>query len=126
MGRTYQFECLLCHYRTQVVGGAASGVHCEVQTVTCRNCRELFDVCTRLRRRESLGPKWADKFLGFNQQEIPPVVLASSSTQLGWQTFPLACPVQPQHFVETWQDPGRCPRCGSFMEKNGFPFRAWD
>jgi hypothetical protein len=126
VGRIYLFECSLCHYRTKVAGGATIGIHCEVQTVACRDCRELFDVFTRIRQRESVGPKWADKFLGFNQAEIPPVVLLGAATNLGWQTFPLACPVNAQHFVEPWQDPGRCPRCGNFMEKNGFPFRSWD
>ena len=50
VGRTYQFECPYCQYRAKVSGGADSGVHCEVQTVVCRDCRELIDVFTKVRR----------------------------------------------------------------------------
>jgi len=137
VGRTYIFECPHCLYRTQVSGGADAGLHCAVQTVVCRDCRELFDVLTRIRRRAGAPPKPA-KFPGFERQEIPPVILretpapakrfklAPKPAPLIWQDLPLACPAWPKHFVEPWQDPGRCPRCGSFMEKNGLPFRLWD
>ena len=66
--------------------------------------------------------------------EIPPVVLRNGSFHtlntpvrpLVWQEFKLACPANAKHFVEAWQDPGRCPRCGNFMEKSGWPFRVWE
>lgn len=126
MGRTYHFECLVCHYRARISGGADSGVHCEVQTVVCRDCRELMDVFTKVRRHADASS--AIKFPGFFRPEIPPVVLRDGSTagRLVWQKFSLGCPVSAKHFVETWNDPGRCPRCGNFMEKNGVPFRRWD
>jgi hypothetical protein len=74
------------------------------------------------------------KFPGFYRPEIPPVVLRGSSVNpkrgqprpLVWRKFKLACPVEPKHFVEAWNDPGRCPRCGNFLEKSGLPFRLWD
>jgi hypothetical protein len=126
MGRTYQFECPQCHYRARISGGADSGLHCEVQTVVCRDCRELLDVFTKVRRRE--GASEAIKFPAFFRPEIPPVILrdASIKAALVWQKFSPACPVAAKHFVEAWNDPGRCPRCGNFMEKNGLPFRRWD
>ena len=132
VGRTYIFECPLCQYRARVSGGADSGLHCEVQTVVCRDCRQLFDVFTRLRRRADEAE--TVKFPGFFRPEIPPVVLQESSfnpqrseaRRLVWQKFVPACPVDPKHFVEPWKDPGRCPRCGNFLEKNGLPFRLWD
>jgi len=126
MGRTYQFECPVCHYHVKVSGGADSGIHCEVQTVVCRDCRELLDVFTKVRRRANAVEKI--KFPAFFRPEIPPVILFDSSTQrrLVWQTFKLACPVEASHFVEEWNDPGRCPQCGNFMEKNGFPTKNWD
>jgi hypothetical protein len=104
-----------------------SGVHCEVQTVVCRDCRELYDVFTRLRRDELAGAKPA-RFPGFFRPEIPPVILRDGSPgrRFIWQKFRLTCPVEVKHDVESWQDPGRCPRCGNFMEKNGLPFRIWD
>jgi len=126
VGKTHQFECLLCHYRAKVSGGADSGVHCEVQTVVCRDCRELMDVFTKVRRRE--GAEKKIKFPAFFRPEIPPVILRDGSikTPWVWQKFPLACPAGAKHFVEAWNDPGRCPRCGNFMEKNGFPTKIWD
>lgn len=45
---------------------------------------------------------------------------------LVWRDTKLICPVEADHFIEPWNDPGRCPRCGNFMERNGIPFRAWD
>ena len=126
MGRTYLFECPKCQYRAKLSGGADSGIHCEVQTVVCRDCRELRDVFTKVRRRAGAA---GIKFPGFFQPEIPPLMIlpeGSAGRRLTWQKFPLACPVQAKHFVEAWKDPGRCPRCGNFMEKNDFPSRAWD
>ncbi|MEI6075520.1 MAG: hypothetical protein WCS94_08110 [Verrucomicrobiota bacterium] len=133
MGRTYIFECPQCQYRAQVSGGADGGIHCEVQTVICRDCRQLFDVVLRVHRRAG-SPEVSARFPGFSRPEIPPVVLGESSINpspqpfpaLEWQAEPLACPAEPKHFVEPWNDPGRCPRCGNFLEKNGLPFRLWD
>lgn len=126
MGKTYHFECPYCQYRANISGGADSGVHCEVQTVVCRDCRELIDVFIKVRRRADASS--AIKFPGFFRPEIPPVVLLEgpAGARLMWQTFSPACPAGSKHFVEMWNDPGRCPRCGCFMEKNGLPFRLWD
>ena len=122
MGKTYQFECSLCHYRTRISGGTDRGVDCEVQTVICHDCRELFDSFTRVRRQAAPVDSFRPK-----HPEIPPVALPGSTAHSeAWQACQLACPINPKHFVEPWQDPGRCPRCGNFMEKNGFPFRSWD
>lgn len=127
MGRTYNFECPLCHYQAKVSGGADSGVHCEVQTVLCVDCRELLDVFTRLHLEESAVAR-KPKFPGFFRPEVPPVVLADATgmRRLVWHKFKPACPVNIQHKVESWSDPGRCPRCGSYMEKLGIPHRLWD
>lgn len=122
MGKTYVFECSLCHYRAQISGGADSGVDCEVQTVVCQDCRELYDTFTRVRRQAGPAGKFKPKHL-----EIPPVALPGSEAHAaGWHEFKPVCPVDSKHVVEPWKDPGRCPRCGNFMEKNGFPFRTWD
>lgn len=123
MGKTYEFECGLCHYRVKVSGGADSGADCEVQTVVCHECRELFDVFTRVRRQAAPAGKFKPK-----HPEIPPVALPGSAAyqQNEWQKPKPVCPANPQHDVEPWNDPGRCPRCGNFMEKNGFPRRLWD
>jgi hypothetical protein len=68
------------------------------------------------------------KFPGFFRPEIPPVILRDPADRrpLVWESYPLACPVEAKHFVTAWNDPGRCQRCGNFMEKTGAPFRRWD
>jgi hypothetical protein len=132
VGRTYLFECPYCQYRAKISGGADSGLHCQVQTVVCRDCRELFDVFTRVRRRAGAGA--TGRFRGFYRPEIPPPVLVDNSrppaqpkpAPLVWEPRKPACPVDPTHRVEPWKDPGRCPRCGNFVEKSGLPFRLWD
>ena len=43
-----------------------------------------------------------------------------------WVAFKLRCAVSPLHRVRAWNEPGKCPRCGNFMEKNALPFRYWD
>ena len=127
MGRTYHFECPQCQYHAKVSGGADSGVHCEVQTVVCHDCRELLDVFTNLQFDES-APERRPKFPGFFRPEIPPIFLVDSTgkRRLVWQKFEPTCPVNMRHKIEPWHDPGRCPRCGNFMEKGGIPFRQWE
>ena len=126
VGKTYHFECPHCHYRAKVSGGADSGAHCEVQTVVCHDCGELIDVFTKVRRYEGALEKI--KFPAFFRPEIPPVVLRDKikGGRLVWQKCVAACPVNPKHQVDVWNDLGRCPRCRNFMEKNGFPTRIWD
>lgn len=122
MGKTYLFECGLCHYRVKVSGGSDAGVDCDVQTVVCLDCRELFDVFTRVRRRSNP----VGKFQALNP-EIPPAALKGSpARKKDWEKPAPACPMEEKHRVETWRDPGRCPRCGNYLEKNGLPFRVWD
>ncbi|HLP78971.1 MAG TPA: hypothetical protein VK327_18885 [Candidatus Paceibacterota bacterium] len=48
-----------------------------------------------------------------------------ASKNLEWLQFKLGCPVSSGHEVQEWNDPGRCPVCGSFLEKAGVPFRVW-
>jgi len=122
MGKTYLFECGLCHYRVKISGGVDAGLDCDVQTVVCRDCKELFDAFTRVRRQSSPVGKFREAY-----PEIPPAALAGSpARERDWQKPALACPLNPKHVVEAWKDPGRCPRCGNFLEKSGMPFRAWD
>jgi hypothetical protein len=132
VGKTYLFECPQCQYRAHISGGADGGLHCEIQTVICRDCRQLYDVFKRQRRRADAQD--LVRFPGFYRPEIPPTILGDSSVNpspkrpapLVWRQSEPACPVNPEHFVEPWKDPGRCPRCGNFMERNGIAFRVWD
>ena len=133
MGRTYHYHCTQCQYRTGISGGADNGLNCDVQTIICRECRELFDVFTRV-RRETGHKELARNFSALVRPEIPPVILRDSLfapkrtvlRQFEWQKVKLECPVAAKHFVEAWKHPGRCPRCHAFMEQAGLPFRVWE
>ena len=90
MGKTYLYECGLCHYSVRVSGGSAAGVNCETQTVLCRDCRELFDVFRKVRRQSSP----VGKFRAMNP-EIPPAGLAGSpAKERSWEKPELACPME--------------------------------
>src|SRR5712671_4253565 len=49
MGRSFWFECPRCGYRAKVSGRADRGFNFSVQTIFCRDCRELYDAVTRVR-----------------------------------------------------------------------------
>ncbi|MGD1088272.1 MAG: hypothetical protein ABR955_06050 [Verrucomicrobiota bacterium] len=133
MGRTFHYQCSQCPYHARLSGGADSGVNCDVQTIICRECRELFDVFTRVRRVAG-HKEFARNLSAFARPEIPPVILRDSlfapkraePRRFEWQKIKLECPVAAKHFVEAWKYPGRCPRCHAFMEQEGLPFRVWE
>jgi len=146
MGRTFQFECPQCHYRAVVSGGADRGVHCAVQTILCRDCHQLFDVLTRIRQgadhveaspaqTKSARTRLPDGVV------IPPLRLIENSWNdfspgprpavalrpQVWTEVKPACPAADFHRIEFWNEPGRCPRCGNYLEKNSaLPRRLWD
>ena len=53
-------------------------------------------------------------------------VASPALTASFWEDRKIFCPIGKTHRVEPWHDPGRCPRCGNFIEKNGFPWKIWD
>ena len=55
MGRSYWFECPKCGYRAKVSGRADRGLSFFVQTILCRDCRELYDAVIRLRVPDEFG-----------------------------------------------------------------------
>ncbi len=140
MGKTYHFECPHCHYRSRISGGVDEGATCSVQTIVCRDCRELFDVFTRVRRRQQ--PMTTRRTLMNSEIVIPPALLVEqpvrefsekteksptiTPTPTYWEDQELFCPIAKSHRIEPWRDPGRCPRCVNFMEKNGFPWKLWE
>ena len=144
MGRTFHFECPHCLYRAHISGGADSGLNCVIQTIFCHDCRELFDIFLRIRKREAIdngdtGKPAAPSRLLPVRSSIPPAMLLEQPwpefslsqpkrpvRKTFWETVKPACPVSAIHRIEPWHDPGRCPRCGNFLEKNGFPYRRWE
>src|ERR1700690_3849922 len=122
MGRAYLFECSKCGYPARVAGGADDGEHFAVQTIACADCKSLHDVVTRY--KASPGP----------MENPPPITpkFAAVSNRLPprgarpWLKSKPVCPVSPWHRIRIWRQPDKCPRCGTFLEPNGIPFRLWD
>jgi ribosomal protein S27AE len=136
MGRSYLFECPKCGYKASVSGGADEGLEFAVQTTACRDCRRLFDSVMRWRVPDNtlkIPTEFQRLRLRKSQPETPPTLEAALNRlpltgvrKFKWALFKLRCPVSLAHRVNAWNEPGKCPRCGTFMEKNALPFRYWD
>ena len=144
MGKSYWFECSRCGYRARVSGRADRGLLCHVQTIVCRDCKQLYDAVTRLKVTEEvttgmagLGLKgWGlDRGRRVNGRSLkrPPTFQAAvnrltmtGGKKLKWLQFKLECPVSPGHRVEAWNEPDKCPKCGIHLEKNVLPYRIWE
>jgi hypothetical protein len=147
MGRTFQFACPHCQYQARVSGGGDAGINCSVQTIVCLDCRRLFNVFTRLRLRKgekepaSAGMETkSDRNLLPTGANIPPIRLLENPwsffapgrrspnppKERHWAELKPVCPVAGFHRIKIWKDPGRCPRCGNHLEKNGLPYRLWE
>jgi hypothetical protein len=137
MGRSYLYECPKCSYRTHVSGGADHGQRFHVQTVLCRDCRKLHDAVIRVKvprtieSRRTFGsspgaPRNAKALAAPPFDEVLNRLALSGAKSLKWLHFKPRCPVSAIHNVQVWNDPGRCPRCGTYLEKSALPFRIWD
>ncbi|HXT11334.1 MAG TPA: hypothetical protein VN873_07205 [Candidatus Angelobacter sp.] len=132
MGRSYFFECSKCGYNATVSGGADAGYEFAVQTAACRDCRVLFDSVVRWRVPDN-GLKFISDFHRLRRRaeaEAPPTFEAALARlpplgirKFKWVQFKLRCAVSRAHRVNAWNEPGKCPRCGNFMDKNALPFR---
>ena len=140
MGRSYWFECSRCGYRAKVAGRADRGLNFAVQTILCRDCKQLYDAVTRLRIADS----FRERNLGFDLQyqkrrakQTAPSSPPAFDTVLNrlpfkgiqhfrWLRFKPQCPVSSYHRVQEWNAPDKCPRCGVYMEQNAVPYRLWD
>jgi hypothetical protein len=137
MGRSYWFECSKCGYRAKVSGKVDRGLNFFVQTIVCRDCKELYDAVTRVKVVAEGAGKPELRSLGSSKPwgsgRNPPTfqVALNRLTVMGgrhfkWIQYPLQCPVMSFHRVHPWTDPDKCPRCGIYLEKNTLPFRTWD
>jgi len=140
MGRSYWFECPKCGYRAKVSGRADRGLAFSVQTILCRDCKELYDAVTRLRVPDEFGG--LKKFAGgqsgrspnpYRSVSSPPGIesvlnrlLQTGVKRFRWLPFKIQCPVSALHRVRSWNEPDRCPKCGIYLEKNALPYRLWD
>ena len=140
MGRSYWFECSKCGYRAKVSGRAERGLNFAIQTILCRDCKQLYDAVMRLRVPDTLRGQGLR--LGFGKQGTclglrtitnPPTFEAVLNRlpfrgikYFRWLRFKPQCPVSGYHRVEEWNAPALCPRCGVYLEQSAVPFRLWD
>jgi len=140
MGRSYWFECSKCGYRAKVSGRAERGLDFAIQTILCRDCKQLYDAVVRLRIADSLKERSLN--LGFQKQNAfttqrlsfsPPSFEAVLNRlpprgvkYFRWLRFKPQCPISPYHRVEEWNAPAKCPQCGVHLEQNAIPYRLWD
>ena len=140
MGRSYWFECPKCGYRAKVSGRADRGLWFFVQTILCRDCRELYDAVVRLRVPDELGG-WGN-FGRLRKERLsralpgmttPPSFQAVLNRlpsigvkRFKWLAYNPQCPVSAIHRVRSWNDPDRCPKCGVYLEKGALPYRQWE
>lgn len=137
MGRSYCFECNKCGYRAQVAGRPDRGREFFTETIACTECKQLYDVVTRLRfPRPNISASGFQSYAKAVQARPPrrPPSFQAAVNRLPlkgvngfrWVVYPARCPVSPGHRIRTWSDPGKCPKCGVFMEKAVLPYRIWD
>jgi len=140
MGRSYSFECTRCGFRAKVSGGADRGLNFFVQTILCRDCKELYDAVVRLRVPDEMREQrlWnglcRPKSTRFHR---PPATAPGFQAALNrlsyrgvrffkWLDFKPQCPTSSFHRVEQWNERDKCPRCGIELEKSALPYRIWD
>jgi len=141
MGRTYLFECSRCGYRAKVAGRPERGSVCFVQTIVCKDCKELYDAVVRLKaaefgevdaRKREFGLR-AKLAKPLRRAEAPPAFQSAlnhlalpGAKRYKWMEFDLSCPKSARHRVAVWKETDPCPRCGVCLEKHPLPFRIWD
>jgi len=147
MGRTYLYECLRCGYRAKAAGKEDRGQEFFVQSIICSDCKELYDAVVKVkmprgpalpiqlgqasRRGRAVGParsgtramaaRAAPRFEAMINR-LP----AGGARRFRWVRFEPACPVSAFHRVAPWNEPGRCTRCGVYLERSPLPFKIWD
>lgn len=138
MGRSYAYECPKCGYQTRVSGGPDRGILAWVQTISCRDCKKLYDAVIRLKSPDTVGTdSAATANSGAAKSRLIPTPPPSFQTVLArlrpiglkryrWVSYKLQCPVSPIHRVQAWNEPGHCPKCGTFLEKGALPFKLWE
>ena len=142
MGKTHWFECSKCGYRAKVSGGADRGVAFFVQTIHCRDCKELHDAVTRIKVPDESPIQFLNRPFGWRRprplgapahrnvapsfqsvlNRLPPTGIR----RFKWVRFKPQCPVSIFHKVEPWTAPGKCPKCGVYLEQGALPYRIWD
>lgn len=125
-----------------MAGREEQGLVCHVCTIVCPECSALFDAVTRARlsrdwlkgrRPLHLDAGWTPKSEWQRTVDavrepvtLDQVLFEHHDPRGPWVEFPVTCPNVVHHAVQPWKDPGRCPRCGVYMERTLMPFRLWE
>ena len=121
MGRSYWFECPKCGYRAKVSGRADRGLSFFVQTILCRDCRELYDAVTRLRVPDESGG-WGN-FGGLAPGQVAPTAATriSCAAHIPGRPEPIAPNGSEAFQVASFQDPvsGLGDSPGPKLERSG-------
>jgi hypothetical protein len=110
---------------------------CFIQTILCRDCKALYDAVIRLKISGEPAGKPGLSFQGSRLRKQlsngPPVfesvvnrLTCAGARPYRWVQFKVCCPVSPTHKIRLWTDPGKCPKCGFYLEKGALPFRIWE
>jgi hypothetical protein len=112
------------------------GLDFSVQTILCRDCKKLYDAVIRLRfsGQPKAATRSSRKLLLEKPvtPDDPPAFdavlnrLPIPAKRSHWMEFKIRCPIAPIHRVQPWSDPGKCPRCGVYLERAALPFRVWE
>jgi hypothetical protein len=106
MGQRVTFECTQCGYQAVVSGGPDRGMDTSTETISCEECRALYDVVTAKLAYDTVTGK-----------------------ATGFDTIPIHCPKSADHKVKPWERGGPCPNCGNSMPEKTSGWRTismWD
>ena len=124
MGATYIFDCEKCGYSAKVAGGFSEGLEVMVQTILCRECKQLHDAVIHIQL--PLLQTFGDLERPPEFAEVVKRLPHTGSAERKWKEFAPECPVDPEHPIRDWKLPDKCPRCDVFMERSAIPFQRWD
>lgn len=102
MGHSYIFNCPECSYSAEVSDGLDYGWFAVIRTMTCRDCRELVEVC--IGKNGLIGPTGDPEY----------------DRKIG------ICPECKGDNVQPWPDSHPCPRCEGSMTTDGVITILWD
>jgi hypothetical protein len=102
MGRTHRFTCPNCEYSDDVSGCRAFGFFAVIETITCHDCKKLYDATANE-----------------NTSDIPGDIMTYDGLT------GICCPKSKSHRFSLWAEPWLCPKCATPMEEGGL-YELWD
>jgi rubredoxin len=103
MGEITNYKCTSCDYEADIAAGRSCGFERVVETISCRDCRELYDAVADEQARDAL----------------------MNDGRIRGNLSGIRCPKSPDHSFTRWRKPWPCPKCGQAMVSNGLSL-PWD